>query len=206
MRPLRHEAGTLAASAAVLFVGALAIVLLTPSAARASDTPPASGPQGPTSAELVEYAQRWDGREIDFTGEVIAEAQERGEYAWIHVNDDAYARRSGDEPRRRGGYNSGQAVWLPTALTEPIRFYGDHRHEGDVVNLRGTFNAACAQHGGDMDIHATSLRIETVGREALDPVKPVKLVVGLVLAAIAAGLWAAIRRAENRELLGVFGR
>lgn len=168
--------------------------------------PPASRPEVVTSTDLVAHAKRWDGREISYAGEAIAEVQERGAYAWIHVNDDAYARTSVANGTSLGGYNSGQAVWLPTNLTTGIKNFGDHRHEGDVITVVGTFNAACAEHGGDMDIHATWLSVEAAGGPAPDPVKPIKLLVGLVLSAMAAVLWTAIRRAENRELLGVFGR
>lgn len=162
-------------------------------------------PNTPTSGELVEDPKKWDGREITFTGEAITEAMERGENAWIHLNDDAYYLRNVEEGAQLGGYNSGHAVWLPAELTERIEYYGDYGHEGDVVTVRGTFNAACREHGGDMDIHATELTVENPGRPVREPVKPIKVLVAIVLAAGAALLWFANRHAERRELRGLFG-
>jgi len=70
------------------------------------------------------------------------------------------------------------------------------------VKIRGTFNAACAEHGGDMDIHATSLEVVTPGRVVREPVKFVKLGIALALLALAATLWVAYRRIEHLEMFG----
>jgi hypothetical protein len=93
-------------------------------------------------------------------------------------------------------------VWLPAELAEQIGIFGDYKHEGDIVRVDGTFNAACAQHGGDMDIHATTLEMVTPGRDALDPVKPWKVVAALGLTLAAAGMWHLERRVSHRERRG----
>ncbi|MDI6873215.1 MAG: hypothetical protein QME84_02860 [Actinomycetota bacterium] len=36
---------------------------------------------------------------------------------------------------------------------------------GDTVEVRGVFHADCAEHGGDFDIHASSLTVLQPGRE-----------------------------------------
>ena len=115
------------------------------------------------SASLVENANAWDGHIIAFTGEAIGEAMARGKMAWIHLNDDAYMWKNIEEGAQLGGYNSGHAVWIPADLAIKIRFFGDFKHEGDVVKIAGRFHAACPQHGGDMDIHASTLEIVRVG-------------------------------------------
>ena len=115
------------------------------------------------SASLVENANAWNGRVITFKGEVIGEAMVRGKVVWIHLNDDAYMWKNIEEEAKLDGYNSGHAVWVPANLAMKIRFFGDFKHEGDVVRIVGTFNAACPQHGGDMDIHASTLEIVRPG-------------------------------------------
>ena len=115
------------------------------------------------SASLVENASAWNGHVVTFTGEAIGEAMVRGKMAWIHLNDDAYMWKNIEEGAQLGGYNSGHAVWISADLAIKIRFFGDFKHEGDVVKIVGTFNAACPQHGGDMDIHASTLEIVRVG-------------------------------------------
>ena len=97
-------------------------------------------------------------------------------------------------------------VWLPAALAEKISIFGTYKHEGDIVKVTGVFNAACAQHGGDMDIHATALEMTAPGRDAADPVKPGKLVAALVLTLAAAGLWYSDRRLSHRERRGMARR
>jgi hypothetical protein len=122
-------------------------------------------PQGVevNSASLVDNANAWNGRVITFKGEAIGEAMVRGRMAWIHLNDDAYMEKNTEEGARLDGGNSGHAVWVSEDLAMEIRFFGDFKHAGDVVKIVGTFNAACLQHGGDMDIHASTLKIVRVG-------------------------------------------
>jgi hypothetical protein len=133
------------------------------------------------SASLVENANLWNGRIIAFTGEAIGEAMVRGKMAWIHLNDDAYMWKNIEEGAQLGGYNSGHAVWIPADLAIKIRSFGDFKHEGDVVKIVGIFNAACPEHGGDMDIHASTLDIVRVGH-------PVHHVVNSARAIAAGGL------------------
>lgn len=182
-------------------VGCLA-VLWTSAAVALATEPTAPELTKPSSADLVEAPATWDGRTVNFTGEVITEAMERGEHSWIHINDDAYYLKNVEEGTPLGGYNSGMPVWIPTELTNQIAFYGDYRYEGDVVRVRGTFNAACAQHGGDMDIHATTLQVLKPGRAVVDPIKPWKPVAAIVLLVLAALSWFAHRRAEHLETFG----
>jgi hypothetical protein len=134
------------------------------------------------SASLVENANAWKGRIITFTGEAIGEAMVRRKMAWIHLNDDAYMWKNIEEGAQLGGYNSGHAIWVPADLSKKIRFFGDFKHEGDVVKVVGTFNAACPQHGGDMDIHASTLEIVRVGHPVHHVVNtPSAMIAGVLL-------------------------
>ena len=101
-------------------------------------------PQGVevNSASLVENANAWNGRVITFTGEAIGEAMVRGKMAWIHLNDDAYMWKNIEEGAKLEGYNSGHAVWVSTHLSVKIRYFGDFKHEGDVVKVIGTFQCS----------------------------------------------------------------
>ena len=118
-----------------------------------------SSPAEVNSAALVENASAWNGRSILFKGEAIGERMVRGNMAWIHVNDDAYMWKNIEEGEKLGGYNSGHAIWVSAELARKIAFFGDYKHEGDVIKVIGTFNAACPDHGGDMDVHASILDV-----------------------------------------------
>jgi hypothetical protein len=137
------------------------------------------------SASLVENANLWNGHIITFTGEAIGEAMVRGKMAWIHLNDDTYMWKNIEEGAKLGGYNSGHAVWISADLATKIRFFGDFKHEGDVVKVVGTFHAACPQHGGDMDIHASTIEIVRVGHTVRHIVNTHRAIIAGILFALA---------------------
>lgn len=158
-----------------------------------------AGASALSSVELIEHPAQWDGRVIVFTGEAVGEAMLRGDEAWLHLNDDAYADGSiaaGAEPQ---GYNSGMAVVADAEDAAAITVFGDYRNQGDVVEVSGVFNAACPEHGGDMDIHATGLRIVDRGMPIVRPVDSTRIVtLGVTLAAaVLAIVWYTIRNARD---------
>jgi hypothetical protein len=142
-----------------------------------------------TSAALIENASAWDGCVISYAGEAVGEALTRADHAWLQVNDDAYQVRNPGAGRLRAGYNSGQAIWVPLALARRVRFFGDYHTEGDAVRLSGEFHAACREHGGDMDIHATGLEVVREGRAVTHRLNRIRLWLGLGLFAFAGVLW-----------------
>lgn len=166
---------------------ALAAVLGT-AGCRAEGTPEPS-PNAPSSAGLVEEPKEYDGTEVSFSGEAVGEAMKRGEMAWLHVNDDPYYLKNVEEGAQLGGYNSGMPIWLSAKLAEEVTHFGDYKHEGDIVEVTGTFNAACPQHGGDMDIHATKLTVLETGHDVVDPVHRSKVLWAIGLSLIAALLF-----------------
>jgi len=149
------------------------------------------------SAALIENASAWDGRSISFAGEAVGEALLRGDHAWLHVNDDAYQVRNRGDGRPLAGYNSGQAIWVPVELARRVRLFGDYRTEGDAVRVSGEFHAACREHGGDMDIHATGLEIERAGQAVTQRLHGGRLWIGLGLLAFAGAL--RLLRRRGRE-------
>jgi hypothetical protein len=174
-------------------VAALAVALLGGGCVPKASNPQKSPNETP-SGELVEAPKEWDGKTVTFAGEAIGEAMVRDDQAWIHLNDDAYYLKNVEEGAALGGYNSGMAIWLPTGEAEKITSFGDYKHEGDVVSVEGVFNAACGEHGGDMDIHATRLEIVAKGRHAADPVRLPKLMLAVGLIVLAIALFVANRK------------
>lgn len=100
------------------------------------------------SNELINNAKKYDGREITYSGEVIGDIMRRGEFAWLNVNDG----------------NNAIGVWVNTALIKGIDFTGSYKSVGDAVEVSGIFHRACLEHGGDLDIHAQTLRKITAGK------------------------------------------
>lgn len=100
-----------------------------------------------TSNELIRRATEYDQKTVVFEGEVVGEVMRRGDYAWANVNDGSGA----------------IGVWLPLELAAQISAAGSYGVRGDWVEVSGTFHRACPAHGGDLDIHAQSLRILSRG-------------------------------------------
>jgi len=95
-----------------------------------------------SSAELINNAGQYDGKEVIYKGEVIGDVMMRGESAWVNVSDGANA----------------IGIWVDKNLAKDIVYTGSYRYKGDIVEARGVFHRACVEHGGDLDIHAGSLR------------------------------------------------
>jgi len=94
------------------------------------------------SNELINNAKKYDGETIAFSGEAIGEAMQRGEFGWINVND-------GD---------NAIGVWVENSLLKEISFTGNYKTRGDTLEVTGVFHRACPEHGGDLDIHAQTMR------------------------------------------------
>lgn len=153
---------------------------------------------GVASTTLVEEPKRWDGRVVVFVGEAIGDRMVRGKMAWLHLNDDVYQSLNVEEGAALGGYNSGQAIWVSSELAAKVRYFGDYRHEGDIVRVEGEFNRACVEHGGDMDIHASSLEVVRQGHAIRHRLEGKRIFSGILLW-VAAGVLLGLRRRAQRQ-------
>ncbi|MEG1547478.1 MAG: DNA-binding protein [Clostridia bacterium] len=113
-----------------------ALLLLFPVTAQAADA-------SVSSTQLIENAKALDESMVSYTGEVVGDILLRGESAWVSITDG----------------NNTISVYAPTEATNAITHMGKYGQKGDVVAVDGIFHRACAQHGGDMDIHADGLNI-----------------------------------------------
>ena len=165
-----------------------------------------------SSSMLVEKAKHYDGRTVTFTGEAVGERMIRNrgkasEGAWIHLNDDAYMYRASEASESLSGFNSGMSVWVtPPQMSNVIKTYGGFKTNGDVVRVSGVFHAACKEHGGDMDIHATSLQVVSDGLPIAHPVSGWKVLIAVAMVLLAAAMWALNKRKFLREKLGNFSK
>ena len=117
------------------------------------------------SSELIKNAKEYDGKLIAYFGEVIGDVMLRGEFAWVNIND---------------GQNA-LGVWMSAALAQEIKFTGNYRSRGDRLEIVGVFHRACLEHGGDLDIHAQSLRKTGKGRIVKEKLNFDKVILILIL-------------------------
>lgn len=131
-----------------------------------------------SSNELINRAGKYSGKPVEYRGEAIGDVMRRGTHGWVNLHD--------------GGNAIG--IWAPVALLERIRNTGDYNHKGDIVFATGTFNQACSEHGGDIDIHATGLTVVDSGGDVVHPIDKTKGVGAAALALVAAFLFVVNRK------------
>ena len=100
-----------------------------------------------SSNELIEKAKELNGRKLNYRGELVTAILDRGEYSWINLND---------------GFNA-IGVWCKSSLLGEVKFAGDYKNRGDVIEVNGTFNRACSVHNGELDLHADMIKIVKEG-------------------------------------------
>jgi len=142
---------------------------------------PAGAFAGVSSAELIEKGAEYDGKPVDYTGEVIGDTMHRGDHLWVNVSD---------------GQNA-LGVWIASDALPAIRHFGTYRARGDMVRIQGIFHRACAEHGGDMDLHAATVAVVTPGASTPHEVQGTSLILAgdlLFTSLVAFLLW---RRREK---------
>jgi hypothetical protein len=122
-------------------------------------------PQSLSSNELIKNAKEYDGKLIAYSGEAIGDVMARGEFAWVNIND---------------GENA-LGIWMSAALAKEIQFRGNYKSRGDSLEVVGVFHRACFEHGGDLDIHAQSLRKISNGRTVKEKINFDKLIASFIL-------------------------
>lgn len=100
-----------------------------------------------SSNELIEKAKELNGRKLNYKGEIITAILDRGDYSWINLKD---------------GFNA-IGIWCKSSSLSGIKFIGDYKTQGDVVEVSGTFNRACPIHNGELDIHADVVKVVKCG-------------------------------------------
>ncbi|GBR77096.1 hypothetical protein NO2_1542 [Candidatus Termititenax persephonae] len=125
-----------------------------------------------TFAELVDNARQFDGKTVRYCGEVIGDILPRGGKVWLNVHD---------------GENA-IGIFADREAAAKIRMLGNYRQRGDSVEILGHFHRACAEHGGDLDIHAVALAIREPGYAVERQPGSIKIVLTIMLVLTATAL------------------
>jgi hypothetical protein len=126
-------------------------------------------PPTDTINDLIEHSLTRDQQTVIIEGEVIGEVLERGDNAWINVND---------------GTNA-IGVYLKLDQTTQLKVFGDYFNTGDQNRVIGIFERSCVEHGGEMDIHASSIQVIKAGSSIDHPISSWKFVISIILMSIA---------------------
>jgi hypothetical protein len=135
-----------------------------------------------SSARLINNAREYDGKSVVYVGEAVGDVMVRGDFAWVNIND---------------GENA-IGVWLDKESAGEIQFTGSYRAKGDQLEITGVFHRNCIQHGGDMDIHAQSIRKISPGRVAGEELDTSKRNFVFILLAVLCLMFVFVRRRKSR--------
>jgi hypothetical protein len=124
--------------------------------------------QAVSSLELISNAKEYDGKTLTYQGEAIGDIMTRGEHAWVNLND---------------GYTA-IGVWIKKADLKDVTCLGSYRAKGDIIEISGTFNRSCPEHGGDLDIHAQKIKKILPGGPSFSKLSKKKFYIGLTLTLI----------------------
>lgn len=123
----------------LLFITAL-VLLILPAIALAQNN-------SISSNDLIDHAKDYDEQSVVYQGEVVGDILYRGDYAWLAVYDGSNA----------------IGCYVSAAQAKQIAIVGGYGKRGDTVRIDGVFHRACAEHGGDLDIHANAVTVLAVG-------------------------------------------
>lgn len=126
-----------------------------------------------SSAELINNSQVYDGLIVSYEGEVIGDVMKRATGTWININD---------------GENA-VGIWGSPFLLKDVVYTGSYKSFGDKIEITGIFHRACPEHGGDLDIHAQSLRKINSGRLKQERLNPDKRNQVIILAGVLILIW-----------------
>ncbi len=144
----------------------------------------ATAPMSP--AEVVVIDRVRDGTMITVQGEAIGEhLRAMGGGRWVNILGD----------------DVGLGIWVTDEMAEEIEYFGDYRHDGDIVRVTGILNVACEQHGGEFDVHARDFEIVERGGPREHDIQPLKGLIGIAGLAVAFGLWRHYVRRRDRRLV-----
>ncbi|MCI8340024.1 MAG: hydrolase [Eggerthellaceae bacterium] len=142
-------------------------------------TPDSSFLYDTSISSLMSADAYMDGQTVQVVGEVVGDrirAEDEPDFCWI-------ALQSPTSP------NDVVMVYLSRTLTQHIDTYGAYGKRGTTLQVRGTFNLACADHEGLSDLHAEHSSVVRKGAENPDPFRPQDFIPGAVLLALAGGLF-----------------
>ncbi len=138
------------------------------------------------SGELLSHTHAYDGRTVVFEGEAIQDVMPRGDHLWLNVHDGANA----------------LGVWLPAGMLPPDTRTGDYHQTGDRLRVTAVFRAACPEHGGEVDLHATAVERIGPARPTPHPIAPSRMLLLAFCLPLALLLSTTAARLDRRRRAG----
>ena len=136
-----------------------------------------------TVNELIENSADYNGKSVSITGEAIGECLERGNNAWVNISDGSNA----------------IGIWMTKEEAAGITYYGDYKYTGDTLVITGTFYEGCKEHGGEPDIHCSTLIISQIGEMKSEKIPVAKILLAAGFTSLALILYMVYRQIFNKK-------
>lgn len=140
------------------------------------------------------------GPPVRYVGEVVGDVLERGDGAWVLMNDDGYGLETGPLPAhdRYQGTNTGLSVWLPRRAVDPSQVTpGRPDRRGDVLLISGSIHRTDPADGGGLTLRAVTAEVVAPAREAPQPIHGRQAALAVLLALAAGALALYVRSVEH---------
>lgn len=153
-----------------------------------------------SSGDLLRCPTAYDGRLVRYEGEAVGEVLERGDHAWVQLNDDVYSERAPlPQQSSYAGGNSGISARVPPGQADDIELTGGPRVRGDIVAVVGRFHRALPGSAEAMAIAAQRVQRIAAGEPIDQPVLADRRIAALALAALAIAMVATERIVTRRR-------
>ena len=142
-----------------------------------------------TIEDILAETSLHDGRIVQFVGEAIGDRvldDAGGKYCWVTVESMA------------DGSDANISVYMTVEQAEQIDHFGRYGVTGTTLQIRGTFNQACSNHEGLVDVHATNVGVMARGIEHPDTLNLSNFGFGIFLIIVGAALMAAFYFVRER--------
>lgn len=164
---------------------ALGLSLAVPGPALAAD---AGRAEALSPAQAVELAIAADEEAVPAVvrGEALGEVlRAPGGRRWINILGEGVA----------------LGVVMDEDVADSVQRFGGYRQRGATLLVTGTLQRACSEHGGDLDMHATSVVVLDQGEEIPHAIHPAKLALAGVVLGLAGVLAVRYRHLRRRAQL-----
>ncbi|CAN5203924.1 hypothetical protein BH23ACT9_BH23ACT9_00980 [soil metagenome] len=152
------------------------------------------------SNRLYDCPRTWDGRRVRYVGEAVGALLDRGDHAWVQLNDDVYADGVGPLPTHRDfrGGNAGIGARLDADQAQQLTTIGGPRFRGDLVEVVATFQRVDPDSAEVAVLLVESLTVLRGGEPLEQPRAPARPVIAGLAALIALGVVVLERRRRDR--------
>lgn len=124
---------------------------------------------------------------VRFSGEAVGDVLAADEgHKWINV---------------LGASGASIGVYMSDEQAALVANLGNYHTSGSTLEVEGTYSISCGQHQGELDVHATSVRVLDMGGRITHAVDPQRLLLALGLCAVGFALLSTFIVLRRRSLI-----